>query len=312
MRPLDPGSFCLSGNPSDPRTSISLRTRREKKLPDSYISECTAFSGDPILRSMTNHTMFILDPPYSVARRIEAEEPALGAVALLDAVVSRPTTNDVKNQMDVAPWCPLCLLAGMDSGMRSTRRLPRTCVVFDLAEQDGADAILKAVAARPRPTPSDLVDWLVKRTHLPSLSRMLSDLFAGPSLTKKDASFLSYAIKEQLRMLGEWDAADWQRAARLADLASDRSLLNRVVSGDDANAVEMRRWIHELLGLSERQFHERYGWEWVLEAALRRSGFPGESARGRRELTLSSHSDAASKRWSPPRQQSFGRERVPA
>jgi hypothetical protein len=43
--------------------------------------------------------------------------------------LERPTTNEVKGQMDVAPWCPLCLLADMDSGMRSTRRLPRTCVV---------------------------------------------------------------------------------------------------------------------------------------------------------------------------------------
>ncbi|MBK6307440.1 MAG: hypothetical protein IPF47_17590 [Gemmatimonadetes bacterium] len=28
-----------------------------------------------------------------------------------------------------------------------------------------------------------------------------------------------------------------------------------------------------MLGLSEREFHQRFGWEWVLEASLRRSGF---------------------------------------
>jgi hypothetical protein len=234
--------------------------------------------------AMRSSSLFILDPPYVMARRLQTEEPALGAVALFDAVIERPTTNDVKGQMDLAPWCPLCLLADMDSGMRSTRRLPRTCVVFGLDEADGASAILKAVSARPRPTPSDMVDWIVRRTHLPSLSRMLSDLFTRPALSKTEVAYLSHTVKEQLRQLGEWGPVEWQRAIQLADLASDRSLLNRVMAADDTNAIEMRHWITELLGLSERHFHDRYGWEWVLEASLRRSGFFEQTVRGVRPL----------------------------
>jgi hypothetical protein len=234
--------------------------------------------------AMRSSSLFILDPPYVMARRMQAQAPALGAVALFDAVIGRPTTNDVKGQMDLAPWCPLCLLADMGSGMRSTRRLPRTCVVFGLDEADGASAILKAVSARPRPTPSDMVDWIVRRTHLPSLSRMLSDLFTRPALSKSELAYLPFAVKEQLRLLGDWGALEWQRAIQLADLASDRSLLNRIMAGDDSHAFEMRHWIAELLGLSDRQFHDRYGWEWVLEASLRRSGFFEQSVRGVRPL----------------------------
>jgi hypothetical protein len=224
--------------------------------------------------------LFILEPPYVIARRLQASPP-LGSVALLDAVVERPSTNDVKGQMELAPWCPLCLLAGAESGMRSTRRLPRTCVVFGLDEADGASGILKAVASRPRPTPSDLVDWLTRRTRLPGLSRTLADLFSRPPFRRNEAAFLPWSVREQVRQLGEWTAQEWQRAAMLAELAADRSLLNRTMSSDEAAALELRGTIVDLLGIPEGEFHNRYGWEWVLEASLRRSGFFARSVRVR-------------------------------
>lgn len=77
---------------------------------------------------------------------------------------------------------------------------------------------------------------------------------------------------------------EWQRAAVLADLASDRTSLNRVVAADDPNAAETRRWMLELLDVDERAFHQRFGWEWVLEASLRRSGFFERKVKGIRSL----------------------------
>jgi hypothetical protein len=234
--------------------------------------------------SMKPTSLFILEPPYTMARRLMDQPPALGSVALLDAVVDRPTTNDVKGQMDQAPWCPLCLLADSDSGMRSQRRLPRTCVVFGLNDEDGASGILKAVSSRPRPTPSDLVDWIVRRAKVPAMARTLSELFTRPVLRRNEAGFLPYAVREQMRQLGEWGALEWQRAAMLAELAADRSLLNRTMSSEDETSAELRSTMRELLGIAEREFHNRYGWEWVLEASLRRSGFFERSSRGVRPL----------------------------
>ena len=237
-----------------------------------------------IVGAMKTPSLFILEPPYVMARRLQVAPPGLGSVALFDALDARPTTHDVKGQMEAAPWCPLCLLAGTGSGMRSTRRLPRTCVVFGLDEDDGASAILKAVASRPRPTPSDMVDWLTRRTRLPALSRTLSDLFSRPAFRRNEASLLPWTVREQIRQLGEWTAQEWQRAAVLAEVAADRSLLNRIMSSEDSSAVEIRGTIVELLGMSERAFHDRYGWEWVLEASLRRSGFFQVHAGGVRPL----------------------------
>jgi len=233
---------------------------------------------------MSHSSLLILEPPYQMARRMHDQTPELGSVALLDTVERRPTTNDVKAQMDTAPWCPLCLLASEESGMRSTRRLPRTCVVFGLDDAEGATAILRAVAARPRPTPSDLVDWIVRRTRGATLSRTLADLFTRPALRRNEVTFLPYSVREQLRLLGDWGALEWQRAAALADLASDRTSVNRLLSADEPNAAELRRWIHELFGMNERDFQARYGWEWVLEASLRRSGFFDRKAKAVRAL----------------------------
>jgi hypothetical protein len=229
---------------------------------------------------MLTSSLLILEPPYRMARRIRDLSPELGSVALLDACERRPSTHDVKAELEVAPWCPLCILTDEDSGMRATRRLPRTCVIFGLDDVEGADPILRAVAARPRPTPSDLVDWLVKRTRLATLSRTLCDLFTRPALRRNEVSFLPYSIREQLRQLGDWGAMEWQRAGALADLASDRSALNRVMAADEPAAADARRWMQELLGLTEREFHARVGWEWVLEASLRRSGFFDRKSRG--------------------------------
>lgn len=228
--------------------------------------------------------LLILEPPYQVARRLHDISPDLGSVALLDASQGRPSTHDVKSQLDVAPWCPLCILADEESGMRSTRRMSRTCLIYGLSDEEGASPILRAVAARPRPSASDLVEWLVKRTRLALLSRTLSELFTRPTLRRNEVSYLPYSVREALRQLGQWGALEWQRAAVLADIAADRTAVNRVVSADEPVASEARRWMHDLLGISERTFHERYGWEWVLEASLRKSGFFERQTTGIRPL----------------------------
>jgi hypothetical protein len=227
---------------------------------------------------MNAPSLFVLEPPYQQARRLLGVEPALGSIVLLDTVPERPNTNTVKEQLEVAPWCPLCLLAEKDSGVRPTRRLPRTCIVFGLSESDGAAAILRMVAGRPRPTPSDMVAWIQQRTRIPTLGRALSDLFTRAPMRRNEESFVPFSLSDQLRRLGEWGACKWQLASRLVEVAADRGLLNRTLSSGDAASTELRSAIPELLGVDEDGFRDRYGWEWVLECSLRRSGFFGRTS----------------------------------
>lgn len=222
---------------------------------------------------MKTSSLLFLEPPYQLVRRGCGDQPALGTVALLDTVNGRLSTHVVKAQMELAPWCPLCLLAAPGSGARSVRRLVRTCVVFGLDEDDGAAAILKAVAMRPRPTSSDLVEWITRRTRKPALSRVLADIFSRPRFRRNEAALLPWSVREQLRHLGEWGADEWQCAAVLAELAADRSLLNRTMAAGDEAARSTRQCMTDVLGVAPDVFRDRYGWEWVLECALRRSGF---------------------------------------
>lgn len=244
---------------------------------------------------MRESSLFIFEPPYASVRRLHDLEPALGAILLLDATDGTPTSNEVKAEMERLPWCPLCLLAAPASGVRSTRRLPRTCVVFGGESEIGAE-ILRAIADRPRPTSSDLVEWLARRTRRPSLGRVLSELFSGPRLHSRESSAgLTYGMRETMRQLGEWGALEWQRAAALAQLAADRTSLVRHLASPDAPGRELRQEMRDLLGLSERDFLQRHGWEWVLEAALRRSGY--SERHGRSVQPLRSSSDAVPSRF---------------
>lgn len=242
--------------------------------------------------SMRTSSLLFLEPPYQSVRRLTGSVPALGTVALFDTTAGRPSTNELKVQMETAPWCPVCLLATPDSGVRSVRRLARTCVVFGLDDGDGASAILKAVAQRPRPTASDLAEWVTRRTRLPTLSRVLADLFSRPAFRRNEATMLPYAVREQLRRLGDWSAQEWQVAGWLTEMAADRSLLNRTMCGSDDASVTMRRHMVELLGVSESQFHDRYGWEWVLECALQRSGFFDRTRTGQVHVLRSGWEEA--------------------
>lgn len=238
---------------------------------------------------MRESSLFILEPPYASVRRPHDLEPALGAILLLDATDGTPSSNEVKATLERIPWCPLCLLAPPESGIRATRRLPRTCVAFGGESGEIGTEILRAIADRPRPTSSDLVEWLARRTRRPSLGRVLSDLFSGPRLhSRESAAGLPYGMRETMRQLGEWSALEWQRAAALAHLAADRTSLVRHLASPDELGRGVRQEMRDLLGCTERDFLQRHGWEWVLEASLRRSGF--SERRGRSVQPLRSFS----------------------
>lgn len=220
-----------------------------------------------------------------MVRWLRDDAPVMGSVLLVDTVMRNPSMGDLRNVMDVAPWCPVCILTDRRLGGRGTRRIPRTCQVINLDSQDDATgAILRSVDARPRPTPSTLVDWIVRRTRVHAVGRTLSDLFSRPLLRRTEANYLPFQTRDHLAMLGTWTAVDWQHAAQFAEYAADRTSLNRLLSDQDPSAIETRDRMHELLGVSEREFHDAHGWEWVLELSLRRSGCFEQSAKDFRRL----------------------------
>lgn len=220
-----------------------------------------------------------------MVRWLRNDAPPLGSVILFDAGQQDASIPDVRATIDVAPWCPVCVLSERRMGRRGTKRIPRTCQVAGLDRVDDATAaILRAVDDRPRPTPTTLVEWIVRRTRFHAAGRTLSDLFSRPLLRRSDAAYLPYQAREHLSMLGTWSAVDWQHAVEFAEYAADRTALNRLLSAADASSCETRQRMTDLLGVSDRDFHAVHGWEWVLEASLRRAGFFDASARDLRRM----------------------------
>ncbi len=225
------------------------------------------------LRSM------VIEPPYAAARRQCGDAPALGSILLIDCLDVRPTSAQLKPIVDAAPWCPVCVLATDRWEVRHIRRTSRVTVMFSLEDgAGGTRGILSAVATRPHATPADLADWIVARTRLPSLRRTLVDLFTRPMMTRAEALRLPWSVREQLALLGEWDACDWQLLSHVTDAA---------VRGESRAAVVPDLDVHAeaLLGLNRAERERLAGWEWIPETALRCAGFfSSDRMDARREL----------------------------
>jgi len=225
------------------------------------------------LRSM------VIDPPYASARRNTGEAPALGSILMIDCLDVRPTSAQLKPIVDGAPWCPVCILAADRWEVRHIRRTSRVTVMFSLDDGvGGTKGILASVGGRPSVSPADVAEWIVSRTRLPSLRRTLVDLFTRPLMTRAEALRLPWSVREQVALLGEWEACDWQLMWHVADAASRGDSHASVVSDLDERA-------DELLGIDAAARGQLAGWEWIPETALRCAGFfSSDRVDARREL----------------------------
>ena len=74
--------------------------------------ECTGLRGDSILPAMNNSlSLLVLEPPYAMVRWLRDDAPAMGSVLLIDTVIRDTSIPDLRSTMDIAPWCPICVLS---------------------------------------------------------------------------------------------------------------------------------------------------------------------------------------------------------
>ncbi|MGQ0639288.1 MAG: hypothetical protein ACT4P6_00715 [Gemmatimonadaceae bacterium] len=225
------------------------------------------------LRSM------VIEPPYAAARRNTGEEATLGSILLIDCLDVRPTSAQLKPIVDGAPWCPVCILAADRWEVRHIRRTSRVTVMFSLDDGvGGTRGVLASVSGRPSVSPADVAEWIVARTRLPSLRRTLVDLFTRELMTRAEALRLPWSVREQIALLGEWEACDWQLMWHATEAASRGDARASVIANLDERAGE-------LLGIDTTARTQLAGWEWIPETALRCAGFfSSDRLDARREL----------------------------
>ena len=220
---------------------------------------------------MTRISLYVTAPPFMHVRRLGEGRPPLGSILLADVADRPATAEELRGLFALAPWCPVCVLLHSSSERRRIPRSPRMCSVSSLEGGGGAGSILAAVRDRPRPAPMEMAEWLAERAKCAALRAPLATLF-GRAMTSNSRTAMGSTWSETpVTPLGVWAGSVWQEVARLADLAANREAMGRLLTRRNPAGTQAVRFINDLLGATEEEFRERAGWEWVLEAAVRRS-----------------------------------------
>ena len=220
---------------------------------------------------MTRNSLYVTAPPFMHVRRLGEGRPPLGSILLADLAERPATAEELRSLFTLAPWCPVCVLLHSSAERRRVPRSPRMCSVSSLEGGGGASSILAAVRDRPRPAPMEMAEWLADRARCAALRAPLATLF-GRAMTSNSRTGLGSTWSDTpVTPLGVWAGSLWQEVARLADLAANREAMGRLLARRNPGGAQAIRFIEDLLGATEDEFRERAGWEWVLEAAVRRS-----------------------------------------
>jgi hypothetical protein len=219
---------------------------------------------------MNRISLYVTAPPFMHVARLGEGRPPLGAILLADLADRPATSEELRALFNLAPWCPVCVLQSSNERRRLPRS-PRMCSVSSLEGSGGAGSILSAVRERPRPAPMELAEWLSDRARCPGLRAPLATLFGRALTAGSRPTFGATWSDPPLTPLGCWPGSAWQEVARLADLAANREAMGRLLARRNPAGIQAVRAMEDLLGASEEDFRERAGWEWVLEAAIRRA-----------------------------------------
>ena len=220
---------------------------------------------------MSRLSLYVTAPPFMHVRRLGDGRPPLGSILLADVAERPATAEELRDLFALAPWCPVCVLLRNTAERRRIPRSPRMCSVSSLVGGGGAASILEAVRDRPRPAPMELAEWLADRVRCAGIKTPLATLFGRAMSNGIRSTFGSTWSETPIQPLGSWPGSRWQEVARLADLAANREATGRLLARRNPAAAEAITAIRELLDATEEEFRERAGWEWVLEAAVRRS-----------------------------------------
>jgi len=220
---------------------------------------------------MSRLSLYVTAPPFMHVRRLGDGRPPLGSILLADVADRPATSEELRDLFSIAPWCPVCVLLRSTSERRRIPRSPRMCSVSSLTGGGGAGSILAAVRDRPRPAPMELAEWLSDRVRCTNLRMPLATLFGRAIANNVRSSLVTTWTETPITPLGGWPGSSWQEVARLADLAANREAMGRFLVRRNPAAALAVTFMRDLLGATEDEFRERAGWEWVLEAAVRRS-----------------------------------------
>jgi hypothetical protein len=216
-----------------------------------------------------------------VALRQWSGEPApVGSIVVADVRPGIAALAQALRAQRTVPWCPVCLVIDGSIPAKELCCFEPWPDSFAFALSAGApfwpapESIVRAIRARSRPEASHLAGYVAHRTRVPKLETLLkSYLFApgagpqrSPRTVARHCTELGTLLPHEWSRLSQlvgWILESWECGGSFEHKAAHAGIDQRT----------MRRWLNRLLGISLAEATEIPGWEWILESALRRSGY---------------------------------------
>ncbi len=231
----------------------------------------------------------ILEPPYQALTLSPVEPVPLGSALVLDLGEGEPALEDAVVWQGRAAWCPLALIVRTVPPTAGSIVLltqlhgPLAFVEQAVARTDPTmNEIVSAVRRRPGPTAEAMFTYVADRLQLVWLRGLFeeAEAFATPHLDGHHP--VSRQVGRRLRALGPLGVPDWRWLFRLARLSGAGQVpVEELARRHGVGARSFRAQVHRYTGVPVRTFREWIGWEWVIEAALRRCGYLDRDVIGR-------------------------------
>ena len=221
----------------------------------------------------------LLIPPYCAGGGVE-DPPPLGTIVVAPADSVGAIAGDLGEILRGAPWCVPCLVATAataDPAILTAIHGLRGQLCFapgPIPERQLVERVLGAVRGRPVPGGGYLADYVVRRTGCFEIRAELAGLMARPIDVTLDQAIPERTLRDRLRRFAPLTAHCWRAVGTLARVAAalDTAPIDVLAYRTGVGVRTFRAWTRRYLDVSVRQFRDRLGWEWVLEAALRLTG----------------------------------------
>jgi hypothetical protein len=196
-----------------------------------------------------------------------------------------------------APWCAVVLLAEQPLSVTEAAMLlpilPRTALILHGGLDLDPTRILAALRLRQVPAAAEVCDYLRLRRLPRALIAAVEDALAAREGEGEDedededgkiaAAPHRSTINRRLAEFGPLRARSWRALLRLLQFEAPVSLSGEQAAWDAGlDPRTLRARAEEFVGIGPLPALDTPGWEWKLEAALRRHGYVAWPSRTRR------------------------------
>lgn len=240
--------------------------------------------------------MYAIQPPSWQRASLASGSLALGAVLVFDLEDGLSAVAPTVTAQNRAPWCPLAVVVSsgpVTPAIHAAVRGLGPGAFFVGRGTSGAppgpEDILGALRAYPPPRSGALARYVARRTGRDDLTDLLRVALSNQQPIVEHRTPSRSTFSRRLSEFGELTQRDWRTAARLIQvlhrLPHPGATVEQAAWAGGLDPRTLRDSCSRLLDMSVPRAIELPGWEWKLEAVLRRFGYvssePSETRRRR-------------------------------